>query len=382
MIDGIAKQYLRACLKALCTARSRLLELSCDKAALEAAPYGKTDSLSLDAVPEVAISRALCREFDPSLILVTEEVGSSAKLKGKEDELVCICDPMDRSELLSSFLKQHRGNLAQLFSEKKIISEWENHCGDDVELTGPFGSLTAIRHRSILFCVMINYITGTLYIAAEGLVGSLPFQSLFSDQRRQRYKRTGELFSAASPLIFDSNDFQRGANKFVCWCQGKEYEDNLVASGVRGNNLERIQKEDLVDGRVGGPARVLYLQHPRKVGFILSNGEKVVEWLGWLAFVKFSNENLAAFELSFESSWTRDGILMAPSAAYSILGGGVNEVAGQRYKNFTLDLQRLGYLPNPSQYRSTIVVCPIGNVRLLNEMAVRGANELVFGNSK
>jgi len=379
-MKGIEKQYLRNCIKALCHARLALLRLSSEDA-VEVIPYGKIDSLRLDAVPEIIISKTLCQEFDPHLPLITEEIGSSKKLKGSEDQLVCFSDPMDRSKVLRDFLKRRKGLLEQIFQEQRIIQEWEEKCGGDIELSGPYGSITGIRHGQILFCVMINYITGTLYIASKGYVGCIPFDAIFSDLSQKEFKRTKGIFENVNPLQFGAieQDLTNIDTKFVAYCKGKEYEDNLVESRILGRKgLERIRQEHLAYDLVGGPARILYLQSPSQVGFILANGEKIIEWIGWLAFVKFSQKGLFAFELSFDSSWTRDGILMAPSNAYSVLGEETGIEQGHRYKILEIALNKLKYFRNPSQYRSTIVVCPAVNQRIITDMAAGLGTELRF----
>lgn len=378
---GIERQYLRACIKAICNARFELLKLTCDEA-VQVPSYGKSDSLMLDATPEIEIYRTLCEEFDPHLPLITEEIGNSLKLSGNEDELVCFCDPLDRSKVFRSFIEKKRGRLDCVLQEKKNIEEWEEKNGGDIELTGPYGSISGIRHGEILFSVMINYITGTLYIASEGLIGSTPFSSLFEDTKKRQMVRTTKLFESVTPCRFDSNNTEIDddiATQFVAYCKGEKYKSNLSYSKVLGHaDIERIIKENLMDDRVGGPARILYLLRPSRVGFIMANGEKISEWLGWLAYVKYSSPNLLAYELSFDSSWTREGILMAPSNAYSVLGDNTYQVAGQKYKDFKIDLQKLRYLRNPSHYRGTIVVCSATNRRLINAMIVGNGTRLSF----
>lgn len=135
-------------------------------------------------------------------------------------------------------------------------------------------------------------------------------------------------------------------------------------------SLDEIRQKYLIYDIPGGPARILYLKNPSKVGFIMSNGEKITEWLGWLAYVKFS-KNLQAYELTFDGSWVRDGVLMAPSGTYSILGDLVEVCAGQSYKTIQIDLQKLKFLKNPSKYRSTIVICHSSNRKISLEMPLK-----------
>ena len=229
-MKGIERQYLRACIKALCHARRQLLQLSSEDAIEQIQRYGKKDSLRLDAVPETVISDTLCDGFDPQLSLITEEIGSSGQLTGTEDQLVCFSDPMDRSKILAEFLSTRRGLLGRLFEDQRIIAEWEAECGGEVEISGPYGSIAGIRHGHIVFSVMINYITGALYMASEGLVGRVPYESIFSNIQQEEFERTKTIFNSVTPLQFGgiAQDFQNVETKFVAYCKGKEYEDNVV----------------------------------------------------------------------------------------------------------------------------------------------------------
>lgn len=261
---------------------------------------------------------------------------------------------------------------------------WEKQCGGNIEYSGPYGSITAIRHHNVLFNTMINYITGKIYIASERCIGSIDKSEVFRSLGQREIKRSGDLLKSICPIVFgfETSSDVKGEyeKKFVTYCEGQKYKDNLIASGVISLQPDEPCQKYLAYSIPGGPARILYLKHPSDVGFIMANGEKITEWLGWLAYVKFSQSSLQAYELSFESCWTRDGVLMAPSAIYSILGDVVEESAGQAYKNPQVDLQKLKYLKNPSKYRSTIVICHRSNQRISLEMTLNHHPMLCFRN--
>ncbi|MBI2637081.1 MAG: hypothetical protein HYW81_02715, partial [Parcubacteria group bacterium] len=116
-----------------------------------------------------------------------------------------------------------------------------------------------------------------------------------------------------------------------------------------------------------GPPRTLYLSELQNdhgpVGFVLSNGEKVGEWIHWLAFVKFArNESggqaLRAFEVHLERPWTKYGMLMSTSSAYSLF---CDEPGGMY-----LDISRLRTYVRPSQFRCMLVVLPYDNERIIH----------------
>jgi hypothetical protein len=132
----------------------------------------------------------------------------------------------------------------------------------------------------------------------------------------------------------------------------------------------------------GGPSRILYLSSlnatktKADLGFILANGEKITEWIHWLPFIRFAeNEDggpaLKLFEVSIERPWTKEGILMSTSPTYSIFverGG----------KDFEIDLGRLSHYSNPSQYRGMLVATSHDNERVANLMLQHGYREIFF----
>jgi hypothetical protein len=375
-MQGIELQFMRECIEALCKARSALLSLSCSEA-ISKSNYGKGDSLCLDAAPEIAISRTLCDDFDRYLPLITEEIGSSIKLRGTEDEVVYFSDPMDRSKVLRTFLEKQNGKIKDIFEDKNIIDKWEAECGDKIELSGPYGSITAIRHDSILFNVMINYITGIIYIASDAGVGKLSMSDIFDENEQAIIKRTRDLLNTVESISFGGSLIE--SKKFIAFCSGKKYEDNLISAKIFANEgIEQIRKEYLKYDNPGGPARILYLKAPLNSGFILSNGEKIGEWLGWLAYVKYSPQKLRAYEISFDSTWTRDQILMAPGPAYSILVNNIEEDKGIPYVKVKLNMSKLKFLDNPSRYRSTILICPETNREIIMRMNMQRRIELRF----
>ncbi len=362
-MKGIEQKYLKESIKALCSARSALLSLSCEEA-ISKSTYGKGDSLYLDAAPETEIIKTLCEDFDPHLPLVTEEIGSSVKLRGTEDEIIFFSDPMDRSKVLAEFLSKHYGTVETIFKADKTVEEWESNYGGNVELSGPYGSITAIRHHHILFNVMINYISGMIYIASDAGVGKLSMSDVFENHEQTMLKRTEYLINNLQRISFGGDRIlnTNEQKKLVTYCAGKKYEDNLISSEIFGSKtIEQIRGENLIYGQPGGPARILYLQNPPSSGFILSNGEKIGEWLGWLAYVKYCSQELRAYEISFDSTWLRDKILMAPGPAYSILVDNVCEDKGLPYVNVKLNMSKLKFLDNPSRYRATLLICPKSN---------------------
>lgn len=379
-MKGLERQYLRECIRALCEARSQFLNMSC-KEAVAKGLYGKQDTLSLDGFPEMIIGDVLA-EFDPTTPLLTEEVGSNFKLRATEEEFICFSDPMDRSKVLAKFLEQYLDQkIVEVFSSQEALRNWENQCGGDIDLSGPYGSITAVRHYNIIFNVMINYITGVLYVASDEGVGSLQSDKAFEGGDQKILKRSIDIINMLAPVKIDNilSGSNINAESIVSYCQDNDYISNLLASKIFGNqSIEEIQQQHFIEDQPGGPARILYLKSPRHAGFILANGEKIGEWLGWLAYVRHLWPKLRAFELSFDPSSTRNQILMAPGPAYSILGDHIEEDMGRTYKVVRLNIAKLRYLNDPSRYRSTILVCPATNRDLILRIAIQRSPELRF----
>jgi len=376
-MKGIERQYLRECIEALGKARASLVRLSCEEAVSKSI-YGKGDSLYLDAAPELSIIETLA-EFDPHLQLITEEICSSVKLRDSEDEVVYFSDPMDRSKVLAQFLKDRTGIVGEVFALKQTVSEWEEANGGNVELSGPYGSITAIRHHSLLFNVMINFITGTIYVASDAGLGRLSITNIYEIDEAgvPHLKRTNHLLRHLERIEFGHT--MKDKKTFLTFCEGAKYEDNLISSGIFDKvSKETILEQFLMQSNPGGPARILYLQTPPACSFILANGEKIGEWLGWLAFVKYSGSTLRAFEISFDKTWTRDQILMAPGPAYSILVNDLKDDMGKPFVNVRLNMSKLKFLENPSRYRSTLLICPESNADIIMKMRIQKRVELRF----
>ena len=273
-MNGIERQYLRECIQALCEARKSLLQLE-SEVAISPSDYGKGDSLCLDAYPELTILDSLCQDFDPYFVVITEEIGSNVTLRGSEEQFYCFCDPMDRSKFLHDFLKKKNesGILQDILCKENIKDEWENECGGDIEVSGPYGSITVVRKEEILFNVMINYITGVLYIACDEGVGSINFDDLFENSSKTLMIRTKYLLDKLVPISFEKDIDDNKQLNFVSYCKGKKYQDNIISSEIFPfNNFEKNEEKYLFYDSPGGPARILFLKDPPKVGFILSNG--------------------------------------------------------------------------------------------------------------
>ncbi len=357
-MKGIERDLRDMAVEALTKAHEEVGKLRCEFA-VELVSGGKADTYGLDAIPEEVVKQEV-NDYDGDIVLITEETGKMySGEKGLEStQTILICDPTDRSIKMREFLQQlidedpdvGARTVENVFLEYR--ERWKDRFGNPT-ISGASASVTAIRDRQILFNVMVNYVTGELFVADS--MG--PRRILIKDESGEEHGNDVRFRSAA-----------KASGKFVTFLGKSGYAENLTKSGLG------LQEGDCPDPWTGGPLRILHLSDlgDGDVSFIMSNGEKVCEWIGWLAWVKFARDpwqldedSLWAFRLFFECPRTKELVLVAPAPHYSIFAEeeGITRV----------DLQRMFQLPDPSHYRETILVTPrkdvgaIGRVRALGK---------------
>lgn len=374
-MQGIERKYCDVCINALIGAWQELMDVSCAET-LRKVRYGKGDTLGLDAIPELIIASRL-KEFDKHAILITEELDNQAYRRWPRDPdpikqpLMFFCDPTDRSIQLKEFFeriskKNPIAKVSELMSDCDPKKLWEEMFEAPVTITGPTAAITCVRKGEIVFSVILNYVTSTICIATDIGVYWYELKNL-SDIQNEKIT-LAEIFKNGRKLRFPSIR-ELGYSLDDC----KQFVTFLGKTGYRENfndSMLFVEKPDdfLHHSKPPGPPRALYLSELQKkehgpVGFILSNGEKIGEWMHWLSFVKYArNEDrdhaLRAYEISLERPWTKNGMLMSTFPAYSLFR---NE-EGKQY----LDISRLRNFKRPSQFRCMIVVLPYDNERIIH----------------
>jgi transcriptional regulator with XRE-family HTH domain len=351
---GVEVAYLKVTMDALREAM-RVLHSQTPADALRPA-QGKTDTLLFDAAAEDAITRKL-RAFNDKCAIFTEE--SKDPLGGREyaDRTCYFIDPFDRSTPFKALL------------ETTLIKGRHKYVGDVVHdqenpligLQAPFGSITCIRDKQITFNVMMNYCTGETYVACKAML------------------KRGNIVDCPDPETLASfgTDIRfkaREGREFTCFLGRRDsekrpqYERHLQDLSFRPGQHPPTNLQD-----PGGPPRILYLTDegvtdPLLAG-VLSNGEKICEWIGWLAYVAHSGE-LAAYELYAGNISQRDEILLAPPPDYSMfqIENGLCH----------LKLERILNLNTPVFYRGAILVAHFGSSDIITEMRVTKCRELVL----
>jgi len=308
----------------------------------------KEDALYLDVIPENMLKRLLIKKYDNNVVLITEESGEFNFELINKAEIVIFADPTDRSKFLKEFIEQYikknknfsKKTFYELINEEKedIKNQWEALVDEPAQTSGACCSFTVIKRCRILFNIILNYITGDIIIACEDAIAYKNVNEIKEDDRSWTDFRTWTDIKFLANK--DSNE-----NKFFVTYLGKQYRKFYEDANVIPSVYQPLYSEP------GGPMRILYLSNlaDKKVDFILSNGEKIGEWLGWLAFCKYSKD-LIAYSIypDTKTFYARDDLLMTPSPPYSILEG--------ENENFSLNLEKLKYISNPSRYREMIIV--------------------------
>lgn len=381
-MQGIERTYCDVCINALVGAWRGLMEASGGET-LRKVPYGKGDSfdlgatLGLDAIPEITIAGRI-KNFDQHAIFITEELDSQAHRRWPTDSdpikqpLMFFCDPTDRSIQLEKFFDKlskddPTSKVGHLLAACEPEKAWEGMFETPASITAPTGAITCVRKGEVVFSVILGYITGTVYVASDAGIFSYKLRS-FSDNRNETLTLT-EIVRNGKALSFPSCRMlglsPDDCKRFVTFLGKTGYQENL-------NDSEIFPKEVKVDDYVHhreppGPPRTLYLSELQSkhgpIGFILCNGEKIGEWMHWLAFVKYAkNEDggqaLRTFEISLGRPWTKYGMLMSTSQPYSIF----SRSGDKAY----LDISRLRNFERPSQFRCMMAVVRHDNERIIH----------------
>ncbi len=362
----IDKIYCQAAIRAVLRANLSMCESTIYEL-LQPSESGKKDTLGLDIIPEIMIGDEV-RDFDPRILFLTEETGKRQSLLSHHQKsstsIVFVCDPTDRSSFLKKFLrsfgeKEEKLKFKEVVSRKKTMEKWKSLCGGGpVSIAGATSAITGIKEGKPLFSVILNYITQDMVVASEAGIKIFSIKNWpLEDYRRITFNQ----------IVNESNEINFSQERKWNYSDYQTYLTFLGKSGYKENFEnskiflpEFMSEEKLIYNQPGGPSRILYLSSlydETKTGFILANGEKIVEWIHWLPFlaVKQSGKSiLKMYEISYDRPYTKEGILMAVSPIYSIFS---HNEQGDSF----LKLSKLEDFPNPTRYRATLLVTFPGN---------------------
>lgn len=373
-MQGIERAYCDVCINALVGAWRELMEAT-GAETLRKVRYGKGDTLGLDAIPEITIKGRL-EQFDQHAILITEELDDQVRRRWPTDAdpikqpLMFFCDPTDRSNQLKKFFEQISKSdpvqkVGSILAACKPDELWEQMFEPPAIITGPTTAITSVRKGEIIFSVILNYVCAVIYVVTDTGVFWYQLKS-FSDPSNEELTlaeilRKGKAlrFPDVRELHYSPDDCKR----FVTFLGKEGYRENFNDSMLFVEDPNKFLHHD----QPPGPPRVLYLSELQQgygpIGFILSNGEKIGEWMHWLSFVKYArNEDggraLRAYEISLERPWTKNGMLMCTPPAFSVFC----DTGDKMY----LDISRLRNFARPSQFRCMMVVIPYNNERIIH----------------
>lgn len=380
-MQGVEIAHMNATIHASLKSFYDLSEATVEEALRPIHKYGKSDTLGLDAMPEITIVHEL-RQYDKNAVVITEETGSDRKIEfmpiahPRAFRTIFISDPTDRSAQMKKFLDKFPKDkkLKDVLRDPASRAVWEKDFGGPASISGSCSAISCVRHGVPIFAVIVNYITQQMFIScsAGNFVVDLPVEMTKLDFDHIVKREKGK------PILFPGID-GTDTRRFVTFLGKEGYRENLLASHL----IEEPDLDKLLHyGLPGGPPRALYLsalqskEHGGRVGFILANGEKIGEWIHWLPFIRFARNGrdmsataLSIFEVYQDRPGTKDGILMSTPPAYSIF-----KPFSEDDQRMIIDINSLANFPNPSRVRATLIVAPSDNrwaTRAVNQYGYR-----------
>lgn len=372
-------------------AAESLWSLRVSEAVQKSQVVGKSDTFRLDAIPEIHM-RSLYEEYDPYVVFVTEETGAHSRQpyypldNRNKFPITDVSDPFDRSVPTQKFFeRQERQDqtIWELFSNPETKARWESEMGAPAEITGSCSAITRLIRGVPVFTVIVNFVTRQLVVACSAGVYCL---TLPGKREKLSHVNLAYVKQHGTRVYFPDINHHDNAARFVTFLKKAGYPENLSSTKL-------VEPHELVANihfdDPGGPLRPLYLStmHPdeNRPGFILSNGEKLGEWVHWLTFLRFarkplddSDAALKLHEVYGSSSNIRDGVMIAPTPPYSLFRT-VNDREDVRDPDaFILDVGFFPRFPVPSRIRSTLVLAPNDNQWINNRLMYHGYRQIVF----
>jgi len=403
---NIEEVHCAAAINAVLQANLQLMHATAEEALPRIARHtaDKPDTLGLDGITESTIGNSL-RNFDRGAVLVTEEIGATAPppdwLRARYWNLpptIYVSDPTDRSAQFKEFLSSEdpAAKIGDIVQKGDAASLWEEKFGTPASITGATSGISCVRHGIPINAVFINFITQELFVAFRDGVFRLKLPA-YTEMEPSRISLE-HIRAKATPVLFRKFE-QRGADMenmrhFATFLPSVQEGQVLGKTGYvenfRDSDLIRAEdaKKYLRYHLPGGPSRVLYLStmqpDDQPVGFVFANGEKIIEWIHWLPFVRFgkmqgepTRHALSLYEIHQARPWTKEGILMSTPRPYSIFRS-LKEYGGR----MVIDTERLQSFSNPSRFRSTLLVAPTSNTWAMTVMETHDFREIEFADQR
>jgi len=374
-VEGCDRALLSTSVAALREARMMLLGLHPEAALRERMLDGER-VWAFEAMAEAALLRQL-ETHDSRLGLATEH--SVVNREGCFERRSClVVKSCDGSALFADNLLDaldraghQRGGIERLSDLVRL---------GEAPFEGPFvpfGSVTSVREGRIVFSVLLEYLSGEIYLACDGVVKAASVdicpdpESIALGGRNLGFgARRGD---GCVSLLGDEARSHPAASVEEISKRGTSRNVFALPSEPRRELFHNLgfQDRQIVKGTefAPGPARILFLSDAvllpdaEQPALILSNGERICDWLGWLAFAAFSRQ-LAVFELSGSSVQDSKGILCAPPQHYSLFEE--NQSEGLR-----INFARVRGLENPGKYRGAIAITCRDSIEAMADLSSR-----------
>jgi len=265
-MQGIEHTYCDICINAVIGAWRALMEATGTET-LRMIPYGKGDTLGLDAITEITIKGRLA-QFDSHAFLITEELDEQSRRRWPSDSdpvkqpLMFFCDPTDRSNQLKPFFESlskenPTAKIGDLMKACDARKKWETMFEAPVTITGPTSAITCVRKGEIVFSVILNLITASLCVVTDAGVYLYQLGD-YSDRASENVNldtvfRKGRIlhFHCAKDLKYTADDCKR----FVTFLGKSGYKENFDESKLFAEDSSIY----LHHNQPPGPPRVLYL---------------------------------------------------------------------------------------------------------------------------
>jgi transcriptional regulator with XRE-family HTH domain len=330
-LDRVDLEMLTAYLTALAEAREVFLLQTLRR--LDEPGLGKADTKRFDAACERAIVTTLLA-FSSRAAIFSEETGVLGR-RDRARDIAHFCDPFDRSVAFLRLILAREGGSSLVAGEHDSVKDLLADSAFPVLETdeAPMGSITYVVEGKVAFNCLLDYVTGIVYVACKGLAARGDIS----------HCRTAQDFLRNSiPVTF----LPRSGHAFSTYLgtpgsvHAGQYQQLLASLGFEIEHHVGIPNP-------GGPGRILSLssgcQRSDVPSFILSNGEKVHEWINYFAWA--SAADLSVVEFASGGYEAREDILQAPPKRYSIFDTSSGELR--------LDIDLLLRLGN---YRGAIAV--------------------------
>ncbi|MBT7228941.1 hypothetical protein HN859_05465 [Candidatus Parcubacteria bacterium] len=285
------------------------------------------------------------RIYHQSGVVITEERGRVPKDRRIEPNTpIIISDPIDGSSHLKRMIKDFGKDcktMGEVFAaERKSVGTYLSR------VHAPNASVTFLKDNQIKFTIVVNFLTGEVYVAYEKGVFVANIKTLRDEA------------SLSKRVIFRNDD---ESESMLCYNAEGRYNNNLQGTHLRFFPLDTSIEKPL------GPLRFAYLldidKDNKPISVVAHNGEKIQEALPNIAIAFFSYGELMAFKLFCDREYheARAGKLLTPVLQNSLYRQGLMVNTGLR----------LIFLNNheyPSQFRDTTVIISAHNEPALAKM--------------